>query len=333
MTLTIQQAFDVFLRDHVNLDPRETQKARKSRDWLLRHIYNFPSKVNNFPTLYTEKNIFFGSFARRTKIRELDDIDIMIALSAESNVYIDFPEETKVNIINNNSKLTEFCFEEEKDILSSRKVINKIVRSLNKIPQYENADIKRNHEAATLKLNSYPWNFDLVPCFFTDTDKYNRDYYLIPDGNGNWKKTDPRIDRKLVTETNQSYEGGVLDIIRLAKYWNRRPTKPSMSSYLIENITLNFYKKFNRLPSRHKGFEFIDVLNYISREVYNPVPDPKNIQGNINCLDYEQKYSISNRAILDYQKAFEAYKSENKGLFELANKKWRDIFGNNFPIL
>lgn len=30
-----------------------------------------------------------------------------------------------------------------------------------------------------------------------------RDYYLIPNGDGHWEKTDPRKDRDTVTETNQ----------------------------------------------------------------------------------------------------------------------------------
>ncbi len=77
MPTTVNTAFDAFLRDYVNLNPDETQKARGSRDWLLSQIDIFPNKNNSFPKLYSEKDIFFGSFARRTKKRILDDIDIL----------------------------------------------------------------------------------------------------------------------------------------------------------------------------------------------------------------------------------------------------------------
>ena len=45
--------------------------------------------------------------------------------------------------------------------------------------------------------------------------------YLIPDGNGNWKKTDPRIDAANVTNLNQQHNGNILKVIRLAKYWQK----------------------------------------------------------------------------------------------------------------
>lgn len=81
MATTVNNAFSEFLKDKVNLDSNESKIARSSRDWLIEQIHKFDSE-EGFPTLYNDKDIFFGSFARRTKLRELDDIDIMIALSA-----------------------------------------------------------------------------------------------------------------------------------------------------------------------------------------------------------------------------------------------------------
>lgn len=74
MVRTVNEAFNVFVIDYVNLDSDETKLARNSRDWLLSQIYSFPYKDDKFPRLYSQKDIFFGSFARRTKKRELDDI-------------------------------------------------------------------------------------------------------------------------------------------------------------------------------------------------------------------------------------------------------------------
>ena len=72
---------------------------------------------------------------------------------------------------------------------------------------------------------------------------YTRDIrYLIPDGNGYWKKTDPRIDKERTTRINQNHDGNILQIIRILKYWNRRATMPTMSSYLLETMILNYYE-------------------------------------------------------------------------------------------
>src|SRR5690349_10837630 len=89
MGRTVIAAFNDFQKNIVNLDSGITSIARRSRDWLLEQISEFPNRDSTFPKLYEEKNIFFGSFARRTKIRELDDIDLMVVLSAEEGYYSD----------------------------------------------------------------------------------------------------------------------------------------------------------------------------------------------------------------------------------------------------
>ncbi len=331
MVRTVNEAFSVFLNDYVNLDPGQTQQARNSRNWLLSQIHLFPERDANFPRMYSGNDISFGSFARRTKKRPLDDIDTMIALSAESGVYHEFSDRIEIYVPESAYKLKPLCFDDT-TILSSRRVINKLISLLKQVPQYEKADIKRNMEAATLNLRSYPWTFDLVPCFFTQKDWLNKDYYLIPDGQGHWKKTDPRIDRKRVNDINQLHDGNVLNVIRLMKYWNRRPTMPSMSSYLIENMILDFYSKQHTNASGYVDLEVPEVLQYIQASVFHQVNDPKGIQGNINQLSREERDKISRRAYSDYLKSLEARALEEKGEHKLSIARWSEIFGPNFPI-
>jgi hypothetical protein len=331
MARTVNEAFDIFLRDYVNLDPDETKLARSSRDWLLSQIQMFPGKNISFPKLYSEKDIFFGSFARRTKKRELDDVDIMIALSAEGSQYQEYADRIEIYVPDSEYKLKLLCYENT-NRLNSRKVINKFISLLSQVSQYGNADIKRNKEAATLNLKSYSWTFDIVPCFFTAKDDYNNTYYLIPDGIGNWKKTDPRIDRSRVNEINQMHDGNVLNVIRIIKYWNRRLTMPSISSYLLETMILNFYSTQIILKaSKYVDIEIPKVLQYIKNNIYSPVYDPKGIQGNINTLTADEKTKIFTRAYLDEIQALEARKLENEGEHKLSIAKWKDIFGYEFP--
>lgn len=331
MSKTVNSAFNEFLKDKVNLDQNRTTNARSSRNWLMDQIHNFPDADDDFPKLYSEKDIYFGSFARNTKIRPLDDIDIMVCISAEGSFYDSYVT-TNVHEITVNSdaeNLKKLC-NTGTDTLNSIKVINKFKKSLSNVPQYYNAEIKRNQEAVTLKLTSYDWNFDIVPCFYTKADINGREYYLIPDGEGNWKKTDPRMDRSRVTTVNTNNNGKVLDAIRIMKYWNKRPTMPSMPSYLIENIVLDFYESNTTL-----SFIDLDVkslLIYIQNNIQSPVQDPKEIQGDINNLSSEDRTKILLRASLDYSKAVEAVK------FEVTDKdqksainKWKEIFGPDFP--
>lgn len=75
----------------------------------------------------------------------------------------------------------------------------------------------KKQEAATLKLKSYDCNYDIVPCWHMDIDKFT-----IPDGSSNWKLTDPRIDKQRTTEINQKHKETLLDVMHIMKYWNNR---------------------------------------------------------------------------------------------------------------
>lgn len=218
------------------------------------------------------------------------------------------------------------------DLLNSRKVVNAFIRKLKGIPQYSRSDIKRSGEAATLNLTSYAWAFDIVPCFKTAEDWLGRTYYLIPDGNGHWKKTDPRLDRARVTRVNRQHDGHVLNVIRIMKFWNRRATMPSMGSYLIENMILDYYE----FQAAGKAGEFVDleiprVLEYINRNIHSVVNDPKNIQGDLNTLSWDEREKIKGRSYDDYYKAQEARQHEDNGDHEKSIKKWGELLGPEFP--
>ncbi len=329
MATTVNDAFDDFLKYTVNLDSDITSTARGSRDWLIEQIEKFDSQ-EGFPKLYSGIDIHFGSFARRTKIRELDDIDLMIGLSGQGSTYTeDYYGKVQIIVPSSASDLYSLCHKDS-DKLNSRKVINKFVTALKSISQYEKAEIKRNQEAATLKLKTYSWVFDVVPSFFTSTDSFGRTYYIIPDGDGNWKKTDPRKDRDNVSRINTKHNGNVLNVIRLIKYWNGRATMPDIGSYLLECLLLSYYDNKSSVSS-YVDIEAINVFEHLYSAIYNDVQDPKNIQGNLNKLSYEDKQKISNKAYADYTKALEARKAEKEGDHASSIRKWGEIFGSDFP--
>ncbi|MDN3956161.1 nucleotidyltransferase [Sporolactobacillus laevolacticus] len=330
MEKTVISAFNQFLNKKVNLDPEDTKNARASRDWLIARIHEFPSKDSSFPLFYQDKDIYFGSFARKTKKRALDDVDIMICLSAQEGSYFEHSDHIDIIVPDTALTLKNLCHDGTNK-LNSRKVINKFISMLDKIPQYKNSKMKRNHEAAVLNLTSYPWSFDIVPCFFTKEDLVKRTYYLIPDGNGNWKKTDPRIDRERVTRINQFHDGNVLNVIRIMKYWNKRSTMPSMPSYLIENMILNYYDSESGKASNFVDLEIPNILFYINTNIHTVVNDPKGIQGDINTLNQEDRGKIQNRSYYDYNKAIKAREFENKNDCKSSINQWGEIFGDEYP--
>ncbi len=325
MAKSVNQAFNQFNNEIVNLDPSRTSKAILSRDWLYERLNNFENKVElEFPFKYSDKHIIFGSFARKTKIRELDDVDIMFCFTANGATYSVDNNKYLINTENAGDRLKSLSVN---GILNSKKVLNKFISSLSEIEQYKNSDLHRREEAAILNLISYEWSFDIVPCFYTDTQ-----LYLIPDGDGNWKSTNPGIDQELVTTTNQNYKGKALQLIRTLKYWNRHNSSFTISSYLFEQIVINFISS-NGSDNQLIEKDISHFFNYLSVNIYNIILDPKGIQGNINLLDNSQKTSISSKAIWAYDKSKNALDAQYNLLnHELSISLWGEIFGLKFPI-
>ena len=326
MATTVNTAFSEFLKDTVNLDSTDTKTARASRDNLLDNIKSF-SGDDDFFYINKSNSLYFGSFARHTKLRPLDDIDLMVCISgsndrkyspAGNGIY--YMEANDADIKNGlNTVYT--------DHLNSTKVINGFISKLSELSDYSKAEMHKNHEAATLKLKSYDWNFDIVPCFYC-----NGDFYLIPDGNGNWKKTDPRIDNARTTEINQSHNGRLLELIRLVKYWNNRKITYTISSYMLECMILNRYENMNAPDNWRVDVEFKNTLQYLSSAIYYSVNDPKGMQGDLNSFTYSEKVKISEALSNAHTKAAEALNLEvNVKDQKAAIKKWGEVLGPWFP--
>ena len=346
MATSINSAFSQFLNDTINISKSTSDNAKSSRTFLNEQI-KMLSDNGNFLKIATEYNINFGSFARKTKIKPLDDIDLIIGLY-DSDLQIEGTQWNNMTlkikdcctdklIINVSDKFSQYWGAPIYH-LNSNKVKNKLVSALQDISQYEKADINARGEAVTLKLKSYTWNFDIVPAFYCFGDTYTKPYYLIPNGNGQWKKTNPKLEQERVSNLNQKFNNVVLSTIRLVKYWNRRGQMPNITSYVLETMVLDYFDqtshvflnddKYYDYPDVH----FRDALYYISNHIMYSVQDTKGFQGDINTLTYEQKYKIKIRANKDYSKAYNAvYAEMQEKDIQKSMRIWKDIFGDEFP--
>lgn len=327
---SIYSSINTFAKNIVDLDPENLAKARRSRRWLVGKIEDFPTTDESFPKIYTAENdVQMGSFSRRTKIRPIDDIDFIVVFNAEGTTYSTsiFDGKISMNVPESATRLKGLTNDDA--TLNSVKLLNKLKSSLKDVPQYDQADIKRNKEAITLKLKSYTWNFDIVPAFLTKPESDGRSYYLIPDGYGNWKKTDPRVDAAKATRINQKRDGKVLRYVRLIKYWHRRPIMPNIGSYLLENLVLNYFD--NNDVSVTEQSTLRDIFFYLSTNIYYSCPDPKGIQGDLNNLDQDTKNKFSTAASLAYSYASNAIDYTINDNNKAAHDEWRKIFGGDFP--
>lgn len=308
-----------FIENTIDLNKNDVKKACKSRDNLISNIIEILNK-NLFFNVYEEQNLNYGSFENGTKILELDDIDIMICIKANYRTYGYYESNRFIRIIGN--MYDEECLEDNTKFLNSTKLLNLLKNELAKIDDYEKADIHKNKEAVTLKLKSYKWNFDIVPCFFTapEYNNYNKQYYLIPDGEGNWKKSDPRIDKENIDKLNETQ----LNIIKLIKYWNKKKKITTMKSYVLECMLLEYFNEIKNDISIY--YMFKNALKYISKNICKPIDDPKDIQEDLNELNKEERINIRQKAEEDYNKC-------NYAINLLKNKNYKGAFNKFSEVL
>lgn len=323
MPYTVKSCFDYFNENVVNLDHDQVPIARTSRDTLFGSLHSLSDR-GLIPSSYGEMDVSFGSFSRSTKIRPLDDIDLMVCFSGCGGTWKYVEDGSSIAITMPSLVPILSDLRNDDGALNSRKVLEKIKSQLSEVRFYKKAELHRNQEAATLQLTSYDWNFDIVPCFYT-TDGF----YLIPDGNGNWKKTDPRKDQKRITAINQIKDGKVLQLVRTMKYW-KSIWWPSVSSYMLEQMIINlsllmeFGQPFSQLVCA--------TLNYLSSAILNSVADPKGMQGDLNQLKMEERQRLSQIATRCFSIANDARVQETAYSNQLeAIEKWRNIFGKEFP--
>ena len=318
MATTVNNAFSKFMTDSVNLDKDVVTKARDSRDNLLSNISEF-GNLDGFFDLCQNFNVHFGSFSRKTKCRELDDIDLMIGISANGATYNSSDPWDNVHITPSITDSAQRACLNFDGTLNSTKVINKFKNKLVEVREYSRSDIHNSGEAVVLNLTSKVWSFDIVPCFHTVVESNGRSYYLIPNGKGNWKKTDPSKDRDHVTNSNQAKDGRLLELVRLTKKWNKVKKATTIPSYLVSEL------------DAYIDLRFINVLKYISNNMLASIYDLKGIQGNINTLSPEDRLLLQSKAHTDYLKACTAQYYERNGMQKDAINKWREILGGDFP--
>ncbi len=332
MPYSVGGSFDRFRCDAVDLVSSQVESARSSKGFLENQITAFPAKYSDFPLLYG-KYEQFGSFARKTKVRPLDDIDLLILLD-ETGVQpslLDpsrWPYTYRLTVTNGGARLARYL--NEAGSISSIKVLNRLKTALESVAQYEKADLHRHKEAITLKLRSYDWVFDLVPAIPYRDGSGSILYYFIPGGDGYWKRTDPRRDQSNITAANKQHNSKLIPLIRLLKYWNAyRTGKPKLGSYYFETMLINGFRNKPSVSTLQDGVAV--AFQELAMQLTWPCPDPKQLGPNLDeAENVSERQKVKDAAWQMHSLATAALGLERQGNHQQAIEKWARVFPN-FP--
>lgn len=329
MPYLVPTAFDQFCSNKVDLESTQVTRARESRGFLENQITAVARKYVDFPNL-TGQYKPFGSFARSTKIRPLDDIDLLILYEAdEVEPVIQAGYVYWLRLKTQTSKLRNYI--DNYGFVNSIRILNRLKSALSGVSYYRNSELNRRQEAVVLNLITYDWKFDLVPAFPVKDGLGNVKCYLIPDGKGEWKPTDPRVDQDNITTVNRQHNGKLLPLIRVMKYWNTHNSrKPKLSSYYFETMIVSGMK--NKLPITSLRRSIPTAFNELQLQLSYPCPDPKHLGPNLDDgIDTQSKQKVKDVAREMAEVSQLAIYHEDKEEHKKAIEKWQLIFPD-FPV-
>lgn len=327
MPYLVSTAFNQFCSGKVDLESTQVKSARESRGFLEEQITAISRKHSDFPLLTGEYKPF-GSFARSTKIRPLDDIDLLILYGDDVEPV---PRTSCLYWLRPKSQTSILrYYTDDFGYVNSIRILNRLKSALGDVIFYKKSELNRRQEAVVLNLITYDWKFDLVPAFPVKNVLGDVQYYLIPDGKGEWKPTDPRVDQANVTSMNRQHNGSLLPLIRILKYWNTyNNRKPRLSSYYFETMVINGMK--NKLPVSSVRRSIPTAFTELQMQLSFPCPDPKRLGTNLDDgveLPCKQKVKDLAREMAEISRA--AIYHEDKEEHQQAIEKWQLIFAG-FP--
>ena len=306
----------------MDLPPATSQAARSSRDFLYSQVKSL-RETNKY---LQGDCVSFGSFARKTKMRPLDDIDCLVRLISSNLVeHYDSSYTYKLHATEDSPLRV---YSDSDDYVNSTKVLNAVKKALESVAQYSRSDVGRDGSAVVLGLQSYAWSFDVVPACMVGSG--SSDWYLIPDGSGKWKRTDPRVDANRSEGASRKHNTFFLPAARILKYWNRRGGKPRLPSYYFETLLTNRALSSWSYASLQNAVA--DLMLGIRDSVRGTCPDPKGREPNLDRdTSYDTKCKVYEAASTAYSNLYAAITAEFSGDYRSAIGYYRAVFGTEFP--
>ncbi len=245
-----------------------------------------------------DRTFLTGSYDRHTKIKPLEDVDILAVIKADG-AQAHFRDESPGNIVN---ALTNELTSKFKHVEPSGMAVQ-----------------------ISLSDDDGQASFEVVPAFAHASTGYE-----APDPHrGRWIRTDPNVHAQLTAGKNSACGGRWVPFVKMLKGWNRQAGKPIPQSFLIEVMALELvHPPFGRYQDEITAF-----LGNAADRTSGPWPDPASLGPDVDELLGQHERDTIRRAATDALAiAEEAIYLEDDGQERKAVSKWRELFGERMPL-
>jgi Second Messenger Oligonucleotide or Dinucleotide Synthetase domain len=292
--LTPNEAFRKF-RSNLELTQKE-QDSASSRQKEIRGLMDESFEI--------EHDFLTGSYRRWTKTKPLKDVDIFCVFHAdERSRYRDGKKPAVV-------------------LGDVEKVLAKKYGSANVNPQRRAVTVEFTDSADEERVMS----FDVLPAFAKS------DHYEIPDTGTDkgWTETDPTIHFDKAKAANDAFSGEWKGMVRMAKSWNRAKNRIIKLSFLIEVMALDILR-----PPFGGDFpyEFMAFFATMADRIGDDWPEPAGLGPPVSdSMDATARAAAKAALTEAHHMMREAIQLSRNGRNGDALRKYRDLFGDRFPL-
>lgn len=247
----------------------------------------------------TSHSLYVGSYGRNTAIDGFSDLDMIFELP--SALYHQYDKHE------GNGQST---------------LLQAVRQSLQKT--YPSTDVGADGQVVEIEFTDNI-SFQIVPVFLNIGNSYT-----YPDSNdgGRWRTTNPRPEIDAIRERNNTCNGNLIPLCRMARSWKRKWDVP-IGGLLVDTLAYQFIENYEYRDKSYLYYDFMsrDFLKWMSeqdeKQEYWKAPGSGQYVYGKGLFQYKAKrcYNISVEAI--------SHDADNE---EWATKHdWREIYGTAFP--
>jgi hypothetical protein len=292
--LTSNEAFRKF-RSKLELTQKEQDDAAR-RQKEIRGVMNTAFRISD--------DFLTGSYRRWTKTKPLKDVDI-------------------------------FCVfhDDERKTYRNDKHPSVVLAAVEKvlIDKYGAQNVHKQRRSVTVDFpdgtdEERVMSFDVVPAFTKSS------HYEIPDTatTKGWTETNPRVHAEKATDANAAFGGEWKGMVRMAKSWNRAKGKPVKPAFLLEVMALEILR-----PPFGGDFpyEFMAFFATAADRINETWPEPAGLGPPVSDTMNPTEIAAARRALTEaHYMMREAIELSRSGQNGAALRKYRDLFGDFFPL-
>lgn len=289
MTLTTPQAFDQFYAS-ISVDADISKKAETRREAVVDVVKRaFPSTS----TMRYVNNTLIGSMGRNTASRPFDDIDIMVHIAVDQDLWA------------------------RKYQGNSADFLYRVRTSLNSMSTVQ----KIGARGQAVRL----FYADGLSVDVAAVVKYTTGGFGIPDGSGSWMTTDPIQHASYVTARSAELKNNLRRFVIVVKQWNKAHSS-RLSSFHLEMLAARTFSSLG--TNRRQALRLFFDHNSSNLSVH----DPAGHSGDLSSyLSPRARVEVNQSMVAARDRADLALAAENRGDHDEAKRLWRIILGSRFP--